>query len=43
MQNFNFFIKHISGSANKVADALRRKILVVEEFQVKTLGFENLK
>jgi hypothetical protein len=43
MQNFTFVIKHISGSANKVADALSRRSLVIQEFQVKTLGFEHLK
>jgi hypothetical protein len=43
MQNFTFVIKHISGSANKVVDALSRRSSVVQEFQVKTLGFENLK
>jgi hypothetical protein len=43
MQNFTFVIKHISGTANKVADALSRKCLLLQEFKVKTLGFENLK
>jgi hypothetical protein len=43
MQNFTFIIKHISGTANKVADALSRKCLMLQEFKVKTLGFENLK
>ena len=43
MQNFTFVIKHISGTANKVANALSRKCLLLQEFQVKTLGFENLK
>ena len=43
MQNFMFVIKHISGTANKVADALSRKCLLLQEFRVKTLGFENLK
>ena len=43
MQNFTFVIKHIFGSANKVADALSKRNLVVQEFQVKTLGFEHLK
>jgi hypothetical protein len=38
-----FVIKHISGTANKVADALSRKCLLLQEFRVKTLGFENLK
>ena len=43
MHNFTFVIKHISRSANKVVDALSRRCLVIQEFQVKTLGFENLK
>ena len=43
MQNFTFFIKHISGNANKVVDALSRRSLILQEFQVKTLGFEHLK
>jgi hypothetical protein len=36
-------IKHISGTANKVVDSLSRKCLLLQEFRVKTLGFENLK
>jgi hypothetical protein len=43
MRNFTFVTKHISVSANKVPDALNMRILVVHEFQVKTLGFEYLK
>jgi hypothetical protein len=43
MHNFTFMIKHISGAANKVADALSRKCLLLQEFRIKTLGFENLK
>jgi transposase InsO family protein len=43
MQNFTFVIKHISGTANKVVDALSRKCLILQEFRVKTLGFDNLK
>jgi hypothetical protein len=43
MQNFTFMIKHISGTANKVAETLSRKCLLLQEFRVKTLGFENLK
>jgi hypothetical protein len=43
MHNFTFVIKHISGMDNKFVDALRRRSLVVQEFQVKTLGFENLR
>jgi hypothetical protein len=36
-------IKHISRTANKVVDALSRKCLLMQEFRVKTLGFDNLK
>ena len=43
MQNFTFVIKHISRTANKVVDALSRKSLLMQEFRVKTLGFDNLK
>jgi hypothetical protein len=43
MYNFTFVIKHISGIANKVADALSKKCLLLQEFKVKTLGFENMK
>jgi hypothetical protein len=43
MQNFTFVIKHISGTANKVVDALIRKCLLLQEFRVKTLGFDDLK
>jgi hypothetical protein len=32
MKNFMFVIKHISGTANKVADALSRKCLLLQEF-----------
>jgi hypothetical protein len=43
MQNFSFVIKHISGTANKVVGALSRKGLILQEFRVKTLGFDSLK
>jgi hypothetical protein len=43
MQNFNFFIKHIVGNANKFFDALSRRCLILHEFRVKTLGFEPLR
>jgi hypothetical protein len=42
MQNFTFLIKHISGMVNKVVDALSRKCLLLQEFRVKTLGFDDL-
>jgi hypothetical protein len=43
IQNFTFVIKHIAGNTNKVVDALSRRCLILQEFQVKTLGFEHLK
>jgi hypothetical protein len=43
MQKFTFVIKHISGNANKVADALSMNFLILQEFRVKTLGFDSLK
>jgi hypothetical protein len=43
MQNFTFVTKHIYGIANKFVDALSRKCLLIQEFRVKTLGFDNLK
>jgi hypothetical protein len=43
MHNFTFVIKHISGTTNKVVDSLSMKCLLMQEFRVKTLGFDNLK
>jgi hypothetical protein len=43
MHNFTFVIKHISGSANKVTYALSKICLILQEFQVETLGFDHLK
>jgi hypothetical protein len=43
LHNFTFVIKHISGIDKKVFDALSRRCLILQEFQVKTLGFEHLK
>jgi hypothetical protein len=43
IQNFTFVIKHISGTTNKVVDALSRKCLLLQEFKVRTLGFDDLK
>jgi hypothetical protein len=43
MQNFTFVTKHISGSTNKVVDALSRRCLILQEFQEETLEFEHLK
>ena len=43
LQGFTFVIKHVSGKANKVADALSRKSLMVQESQIQVLGFDFLK
>ena len=43
MQNFTFVIKHIFETANKVVDALSRKCLLLQEFRVRTLGFDDLR
>jgi hypothetical protein len=43
MQNFTFVLKHISGSSNKVVDALSRRCLLLQEFQVNVLGLDHLK
>ena len=42
LQSFNFILKHISVQANKVADALSRKALLLQESTVQVLGFEHL-
>ena len=43
LQSFTFVIKHISGQANKVVDALSRRNLVVQEFKIQVLAFEFMK
>ena len=43
MKNFTFVTKHINGSAKKVEDSLSMRCLILQEFQVETLGFEHLK
>jgi hypothetical protein len=43
MHNFTFVTQHISRTANKVTNTLSRKCLLMQEFRVKTLGFDNLK
>ena len=43
LQGFTFVIKHISGKTNKVANALSRNNLMVQESQFQVLGFDFLK
>ena len=43
LQIFTFVLKHISGQSNRVADALSRRLLIVQENQIQVLGFEHLR
>eukprot|EP00253_Pinus_taeda_P013169 PITA_13169 len=43
LQSFTFVLKQISGQANKVADALRRRALLLQESSIQVMGFEHLK
>lgn len=43
LQSFNFVLEHISGQANKVADALSSKVLLLQESTIQVLGFEHLR
>ena len=43
LQGFNFVLKHISGQANKVADALSRRHMLVQETNFEVAGFDFLK
>jgi len=40
---FTFVLKHINGQAKKVADALSRRNLILQESTIQVLGFEHLK
>ena len=43
LQSFTFVLKHISGQSNRVADALSKRSLIIQENQVQVLGFEYLR
>lgn len=43
MKAFTFTIKHKKGVANKVADALSRRVLTVQEIQLESMGVKSLK
>lgn len=36
-------LKHISGQAKKVGDALSRRVFLLQERTIQVLGFEHLK
>ena len=41
--SFNFVLKHINGQSSKVAAALSRKSMLIQESQIQILGFDFLK
>jgi hypothetical protein len=43
LQNFTFVIRHISGQSNKLVVALSKVNLILHEFQVNVLRFDELK
>lgn len=43
LQSFTFVLKHICGQANKVADELSKRVLLLQESTIQVLGFECLK
>ena len=43
LQSFTFVLKHISGHSNIVADALSRRLLIMQENHIQVLGFEHLR
>ena len=43
LQSFTFVLKHISGQANKIVDALSRRNLIIQEGNIQILGFEFMK
>eukprot|EP00253_Pinus_taeda_P002540 PITA_02540 len=42
LKSFTFVLKHISGQANKVADALSKRDLLLQDSTIQVLGFEHL-
>lgn len=43
LQSFTFVLKHVSGEANKVANALSKRALLLQESTTQVMGFEYLK
>ena len=43
LQGFHFVLRHINGQSNKVADALSRRNVLLQDSQIQVLGFNFLK
>lgn len=43
MQAYTFTIKHKKGWLNRVADALSRRLLTVQEIQLRSIGVDNFR
>eukprot|EP00253_Pinus_taeda_P016899 PITA_16899 len=43
LQSFTFVLKHINRQVNKVADALSKRVSLLQESTIQVLGFEHLK
>eukprot|EP00253_Pinus_taeda_P029193 PITA_29193 len=43
LQSFHFVLKHITGQSNKVAHALSRRNVLLQESQIQVVGFDFLK
>lgn len=43
LQSYTFTLKHKKGQCNKVVDALSRRLLIVQEVQVQSIGIDCFK
>ena len=43
MQDYTYTLKHTPGVENKVADALSRRVCVLEQLNAEVVGFERIK
>lgn len=43
LQAYTFNIKHKKGALNKVADALSKRVLTIQEIQLKSMGIDHFK
>ena len=43
LQAYTFTIKHNKGLQNKVFDALRKRLLTIQEIQLQSIGIERFK